>query len=220
MNKTTIYWVVGFVVVAITGVIIAAAMGTSGSGVAFVATTAPAIGPLDQIKGNKDAKVSVIEYGDFECPACGSYSPIYDQLIKKYGDKALFAFRNFPLTTIHMDAEAAAEAAEAAGLQEKYWEMHDALYAQQLSWTLLPFGIGLQSYFDKLASSLGLNVAQFDRDMNSQEVRAKIDHDVQSANAAQVDHTPTFFVNLKQIPNPANYDEFSKVIEDAIAASK
>jgi protein-disulfide isomerase len=94
--------------------------------------------------------------------------------------------------------------------------MHDLLYANQGKWTLVPFGIGLNQYFDSLATSLNLDVKKFDVDINSAQVKNKIQADVLGANAAQVDHTPTFFVNLKQIPNPTSYAEFKTILENAL----
>ncbi len=217
MNKVTIYAIVGFLVAATIGVIVAVSVSGGSANAGFVSTTAPALTAADWTIGNKNAAVSVIEYGDYECPACGAYEPIWERLIKEYGDRVVFSFRNFPLTQIHTDAQVAAQAAEAAGLQGKFWEMHNLLYQNQGKWTLVPFGIGLTQYFDSQASSLGLDVTKFNKDMSSDAVNQKINADVQSANAAQVDHTPTFFINLKQIPNPGSYDEFKSAIDQALA---
>lgn len=218
--KTATWTVVGILVFATLGVIILGiTQGPSPSSATQLNAVAPAITATDWTKGNKDAKVTVIEYGDFQCPACGTYEPIMQRLESEYGDRVLFVFRNFPLYQIHDDAGIAAQSAEAAGLQGKYWEMHDLIYEKQGTWSLIPFGIGAKQYFAGLASSLGLDVNKFNADIESVVVKDKIQKDVDGANAASVDHTPTFFVNLKVIKNPAGYDEFKSIIDQALASS-
>ena len=227
-NKMTMWFIGGFLVLVIAGVTIAyiASGGAGGSGSAaanasstFVATTVPPIGPADWTQGNPTAKVSVIEYGDFECPACGAYNPVMDDLIKTYGSQVLFAFRNFPLYTIHPDAGISAQAAEAAGWQGKYWPMHELLYQTQATWSTVAAGQVVSQYFNGYAQQLGLNVSKFDQDINSTAVTNKIAADVASGNAAQIDHTPTFFVNNAQIQNPTSEDAFKQVIDAALAAA-
>ncbi len=222
-SKVTAWFVVGFLVLGTVGTIVA---GVTSSGApsgaaspAFTSTTTSDITASDWSQGNKNAKVSVIEYGDFQCPACGAYYPTVKKLIADYGDRVLFVFRNFPLYQVHQDAGISAQAVEAAGLQGKYWEMFDTVYEKQAIWSGASADIVVKQYFDGYASSIGLDVAKFDKDIDSNQVKNKITADVTSANAAQVDHTPTFFVNLKQISNPANYDEFKTVLDAALKAS-
>ncbi len=223
MDKITLWFIVGFVVLVVVGVIAAGVMSGGFSSTAtstspgFVATTVPPIAAADWTQGNKNAKVTFIEYGDYECPACGETSPIVQQLMTAYGDRVLFAFRNFPLYQIHENAGISAQAAEAAGLQGKFWQMHDLLYAKQNDWSSAFTNTIVADYFNGYASSLGLNVAKFDTDMSSGEVSNKIQADVTSGNAAAIDHTPTFFLNLTQIPNPTSYDEFKAVLDKALA---
>jgi protein-disulfide isomerase len=185
----------------------------------FTGTQTSAITADDHIKGSATATVSVIEYGDFQCPACASYEPILFKLQAEYGDRVTFVFRNFPLYQNHPNAETASMAAEAAGMQGKYWEMHDLLYQKQAEWSSASTGSVVADYFDKYAASLGLDVAKFDTDLKSDTVRSKIQKDVTGANAAAVDHTPTFFINLTQIQNPKGYDEFKSLIDAALASS-
>ncbi len=225
-NKMTIWFIAGFLVLVIAGVIVAyvASGGTGGSMGAnasstFVATTVPPVTAADWTQGNKNAKVSVIEYGDFVCPACGAYNPIVDQLIQNYGDQVLFAFRNFPLYEIHPDAGISAQAAEAAGLQGKYWEMHDLLYQNQATWSTVDASSVVSQYFDGYAQSLGLDVNKFNQDINATSVLDKIQTDVAGGTAAQIDHTPIFFVNDVQIQNPASYDDFKTIIDQVLAAA-
>lgn len=226
MDKITLWFIVGFVVLVVVVVVSAGVMSggfsaTSGGNASstFVVTTVSAITSADWVRGNKSAKVSVVEYGDYECPACATWSSIVSQLVGAYGDRVVFAFRNFPLYSIHPDAGISAQAAEAAGLQGKYWEMHDLLYQKQNEWVSVSPGDVVSKYFDGYALSTGLNVNIFNRDINSSQVMSKIQTDVTGGNAALIDHTPTFFINLKQIPNPASYDEFKAVLDQALASS-
>lgn len=228
-NKATVWFIVIFLVVVTAGVIIAGAYssGTSSSDAnsTFVSTTAPAITSADWTEGNPNAKVSLIEYGDFECPACGEYFPVVQQLVQNYSSTVLFVFRNFPLYTIHPFAGIGAQAAEAAGLEggaTKYWAMHDLLYTDQTDWTgntaLTPAQV-VSQYFDGYAQSIGLNVDTFNTDINATSVMNKIQTDVAGGNSAQIDHTPTFFVNLQQIPNPTSLTDFENTLNAAVASS-
>lgn len=220
MNKTTLWFIIGFVVVVVVGLLILGAMGGSSSpNPSFTATTVPPISSSDWTEGNPAAKVSLIEYGDFECPACGAYFPIVQQIIANYSSTILFSFRNFPLYTIHPDAGIAAQAAEAAGLQGKYWQMHDLLYTDQTTWSSVAPSSVVSEFFNGYATTLGLNVAKFDSDINSTQVTDKIQNDVTTGNAAQIDHTPTFFVNDAQIENPLSLADFESVLNAAIASS-
>ena len=221
-NKTTIWFIVGFIVLVIVGLVIAGIYSAGSSGTApstFVATTAPAISAIDWKEGNPNAKVSVIEYGDFECPACGAYFPIVQQLVANYSSTVLFVFRNFPLYQVHPDAGISAQAAEAAGLQGKYWQMNNLLYEKQNDWSATSPDQVVSQFFDGYAQSIGLNVNKFNQDISSSAVLNKIQTDVNGGNSAQIDHTPTFFVNLTQIPNPASYSDFKATLDAALASS-
>lgn len=222
----TIWFIGGFLALVIIGVTAAyvisgGAGGSVGSNAnsTSIAATVPAVSTSDWAKGDKSAKVSIIEYGDFECPACAAWSLTMDQMIKDYGNRISFVFRNYPLYQIHPDGQISSEAAEAAGLQGKYWEMHDLLYQKQLEWSIVDPTAVVQKYFDGYAQSLGLDVNKFNQDINSNVVINKIQTDAASGNAAQIDHTPTFFVNLKEIQNPASYADFRKVIDQALAVA-
>jgi len=228
-NKTTIWFIVIFLVVVTAGVIIAGAYSSktsSGNGNSgFVTTTAPAITVSDWTEGNPNAKVSFIEYGDFECPACGEYNPVVKQLVQNYSSTVLFVFRNFPLYTIHPFAGISAQAAEAAGLEggvAKYWAMNDLLYTKQSEWSvnsgLTPQQV-VSQYLDGYAQSLGLDVNTFNTDINATSVSQKIQTDVAGGTSAQIDHTPTFFINRKQIPNPASLSDFDTILNAALASS-
>jgi len=228
-NKATVWFIVGFVVLVTAVVIIAGAYssGTSATNASstFVSTIAPAITSADWTEGNPNAKVTLVEYGDFECPACGEYFPAVQQLVQNYSSTVLFVFRNFPLYTIHPFAGISAQAAEAAGLEggpAKYWAMNDLLYTDQSKWSvnsdLTPAQVQNQ-YLDGYAQSLGLDVNVFNTDINATSVLQKIQNDVAGGTSAQIDHTPTFFVNLQQIPNPTGLADFEATLNAALASS-
>jgi protein-disulfide isomerase len=149
----------------------------------------PAVTDKDHTQGPADAAIEIVEFGDFQCPDCGDAYPVIKQIQKTYGDQIRFVFRNLPLTDIHTYAKIAALAAEAAGQQNKYWEMHDLIYEHQeeLSNELLY----------SLARKLGLNAEQFEQDLHNRALLQKVKDDIQSAEDSQVPGTPTFFVNGK-----------------------
>jgi protein-disulfide isomerase len=219
-RKTEVWFIAIFAIIVVLAVVGAAFLSSSTAPNSnFKATTVPALTAADHERGNTtNPKLNLIEYGDFQCPACGQYEPIVEQLTKEYGDRVEFVFRNFPLYQIHQDAMISAQAAEAAALQNKYWEMHDLLYTNQVTWSAEPAATVVAKYFDGYAQSLGLDVAKFDTDINSQAVRTRVQRDIDSGNAAQVDHTPTFFIDLTQIQNPSSYANFKTVLDSALAA--
>ncbi|HEU4715870.1 MAG TPA: thioredoxin domain-containing protein [Candidatus Saccharimonadales bacterium] len=152
----------------------------------------------DHVFGNKDSKVIFIEYGDFQCPGCGSAYPIVKNITEKYKDQVAFVFRNFPLTNLHPNAKAAAAAAEAAGLQGKYWEMHDALYENQSSWKDLQAD-QRTDFFAGYANNFGLDVAKFKTDMASAKVTQKINFDIALGKKDKVSATPTLLLDGKPV---------------------
>jgi protein-disulfide isomerase len=115
----------------------------------------------NHIQGEGKTGVTLVEYGDYQCPFCGSYYPILKSVQEKYNDQIYFQFRNLPLSQQHKNAFAAARAAEAAGLQNKFWEMHDLIYANQNVWTPMDKPEGT---FEQYATQLGLNLGQFKSD--------------------------------------------------------
>lgn len=157
-------------------------------------------GIADHVFGKKDSKVVFIEYGDFQCPGCGSAYPTIKNVTEKYKDQVAFIFRNFPLTSLHPNAKAAAAAAEAAGLQGKYWEMHNTLYANQSSWENLDSNQRV-NFFADYAKTLGLNVTKFKEDMASTKVTQKINFDIAVGKKIGVNATPTLYLNGKAVDN-------------------
>lgn len=168
----------------------------------------------DWTRGKKDAKVVLIEYGDFECPACRNYKSVIDQINENYADKILFVFRHFPLRDVHDNAMSSARAAEAAGLQGKFWEMHDKLYDNQDIWANRADPTSL---FVSYAEALGLNADKFKTDMNSDEVIRKINDSYSAAVRLNVPGTPAFFLLGKPIPTPVNYANFKQLLDLSLA---
>ncbi len=164
----------------------------------------------DHSEGNMKSKVVLIEYGDFQCPGCGSAYPIVKQVVEKYKDKMGFIFRNFPLTSLHPNALAASAAAEAAGIQGKYWEMHDKLYQNQDSWKDLT-GQQRTDYFKQLASSVGVDTDRWLAALDGENVQKKIKFDQAIGQKVGITGTPAFYINGENVGD--KYYEGDKVVE-------
>lgn len=175
-----------------------------------------AIMEKDQVAGNRDSKVVLIEYSDFQCPACKNYSGIVKNLIKEYNDKIALVYRHFPLKSIHKNAEKAAYAAEAAGKQNKFWEMHYKIFENQGFWENERNPVEL---FTSYARELNLNIEQFKNDIGSREIKEKVSEDYSSGLSSRVNSTPTFFLNGERLNNPRNYEEFKSIIDQSIRNS-
>lgn len=145
------------------------------------------VGQDDHAAGPEDAPVTLVEYGDYQCPACGAAYPMVKTIQKRLGAKLRFVFRNMPLNQIHLHAELAAEAAEAAGAQGKFWDMHDALYEHQDQ-----LGPDLPAI---LAKRLHLDIARFEEDLASRRFRDRVKRDFMGGARSGVNGTPTFFVD-------------------------
>jgi protein-disulfide isomerase len=158
--------------------------------------------PDDHIQGPPDAPVTLLEFGDYQCPYCGEAYPVIKQLQQALGDKMRFVFRNFPLTTVHPHAEEAAEAAEAAGAQGKFWEMHDRLYEHQDELTH-PQLLGH-------ARRLGLEIGKFEDELDRHVYLTRVREDFISGVRGGVNGTPTFFVN--GVRHDGSYD-FQTLLE-------
>lgn len=164
----------------------------------------------DWVKGNPDALVTVVEYLDFECEACQLYYQITKQLKEEYKDKVRFVVRYFPLPG-HKNSMTSAVAVEAAGKQEKFWEMHDKLYDTQKDWGEKQ--VATPSVFEDYAKQVGLDMEKYKNDANSSEVRDRINRDKSSASSLGIQGTPTFFINGEKIPNPKGYEDFKSLID-------
>ena len=165
--------------------------------------------------GNKG--VTLVEYGDFQCPACKSYYPLVKQVKEAFGDDITFQFRHFPLNQIHPYAFQASRAAEAAGKQGKFFEMHDLMYENQDSWSQAQ---NVSTIFEGFAQQLGLNMDQFKADVASADTAAVINADIKSGQALGAKSTPTFVLNGKKLDkNPASFEEFKALIDEQISKS-
>lgn len=143
-----------------------------------------------------DTVVTLEEFGDYQCPPCGQLHPTLKKLKQEYDGNLNFVFRNLPLTKIHQNALAAAQAAEAARIQNRFWEMHDLLYENQNLWK---DDINPRSIFIKFASDLGLNVAQFTRDLDDKQIQLRIEADEEAAAKQGIEGTPTILINGRQL---------------------
>ncbi len=184
--------------------------------------------PTSHIEGQGKAGVTLVEYGDYECPVCYSYYQPLKQVYDQFSSQIYFQFRNLPLTQIHPNAFAGARAAEAAGLQGKYWQMHDLLYQNQdptgaSGW--VASNNPLNDYFVKFASQLGLNINKFKDDYSSGQVNDAINADLDAfAKTGQAQATPTFFLDGEYVDNSRLVDnngvsvsKFAAIINTEIA---
>jgi protein-disulfide isomerase len=172
------------------------------------ATLKPPVGPKDHMQGPPDAPVTLVEYGDYECPYCGEAYPVVKALQERLGDQICFVFRNFPLAQAHPHAEEAAEAAEAAGAQGKFWEMHDLLYENQDA--LEPED--LVQYARALKLDLPRFVLEMREDVYAERVREEFHSGVRSG----VNGTPTFFINGVRHNGPFDLASLLAAIEEAV----
>jgi len=157
--------------------------------------------------------ITMVEFGDYQCPACGAAHPNVKQLLKDYDGKITFYFRNFPLTNIHKNASASANAAEAAGDQGKYWEMHDKLYETQKEWSDLP---DPSAKFTEYAGAIGLDADKFKKAITDKQFQTVIDQDTADANALNVQGTPTFFFNGTQFTGSSTYAALRDEVESLL----
>jgi protein-disulfide isomerase len=151
------------------------------------ALTVPVDEGRDHVQGPADAAVTLVEYGDYECPYCGAAYPIVKEVQARMGDRLRFVFRNFPITTSHPHAEQAAESAEAAAAQERFWEMHDVLYENQRHLE----DEDLRAY----AEQVGLDVERFGKELAEHVHAARVREDFMSGVRSGVNGTPTFYIN-------------------------
>jgi protein-disulfide isomerase len=170
--------------------------------------------PTHHVEGLNQDGITLLEYGDYECPYCGEYYPIVKQVEALYNQYITFQFRNLPLTQIHPNAFAGARAAEAAALQNKFWQMHDLLYENQDSW--VDSG-NPETYFVQYAQQLGLNINTFKQDFASDQVNNTINADVAAfGQTGAQEATPSFFLNGKQIQPSESLASFEQLLNAAI----
>jgi protein-disulfide isomerase len=161
------------------------------------------------VLGPANAPVRLEEFGDFECPPCGMFHPILQQMHSEFGDKLQITFREFPLVPTHQHALAAASAAEAAGLQNKFWEMHDLLYEHQNEWKK---EFDVRPVFEDYAKQIGLDVERYKRDVNGDLVAQRIFADGKRGHSLGVKGTPTVFINGREVPFENLFAEKLRVV--------
>ncbi|MDB5168841.1 MAG: Protein-disulfide isomerase [Candidatus Saccharibacteria bacterium] len=171
------------------------------------------------VEGQGQSGVTLVEYGDYQCPFCQQYYATVKEVAATYDQQIHFQFRNFPITSRHPNAFAAARAAEAAALQNKFWEMHDVLYQNndpngQAGWVAAS---DPTSYFDQFATQIGLNLTQFKADFASEKVNDLVNADMAEGTKLNVQGTPTFFLDGKQVTIGNSPDGFKKVLDAEIA---
>lgn len=159
----------------------------------------------DHSQGDHGAPVILIEYGDYECPVCGSAYPIVQRVQKHFGKRLLFVFRNFPLSEMHPHAQAAAETAEFAATRDRFWEMHDAIYENQQS-------LSLAMLFE-LAKELGLSTAELEPALSADEFSPRVKADFLGGVRSGVNGTPTFFINDQRHDGSFEFEDLVEAIE-------
>ena len=172
----------------------------------------------DHSKWSKDNKIVLVEYSDFQCPACQLYEQMISALeedpeAKNVMEKVTLVYRNFPLDQIHPNAREAAYAAEAAGKQDKFFPMHDLLFENQTAWSEQP---DPTQVFEGYAKELNLSLDQYKKDYDSSAVREKVQADFLSGTNADVQGTPTFFLNGSKIQNPRSPEELIDILTKAL----
>jgi len=183
--------------------------------------------PTSHISGQGQSGVTLMEYGDYQCPVCFAYHSTLNQVAQKYQKEIFFQFRNLPLVSIHQNAFAAARAAEAAGKQNKYWQMYNKLYENQSTWSSSSNAL---NFFKSYAKAIGLDGSQFEKDYASASINDAINADLDAFDkTGQPQATPTFFINGKYIANSEfsdsstgapSVEKFSTQIDKAIAEQK
>lgn len=164
----------------------------------------------DHVRGSAAARVTLIEYGDFECPTCRQAHSALQSLMAHFGKEVRFVFRHFPLREVHPHAELAAEAAEAAGAQHQFWSMHDVLFAHQQQLD--------ETHIRKYAEQIGLDMARFRNEMSDNVYLQRVQEQMAGARHLNVRATPTFYVNGELADVSFGFESLQKAVERALAA--
>jgi diadenylate cyclase len=169
----------------------------------------PPVGDRDHVRGSATAPVTLVEYGDYECPYCGKAYPIVEELRERLGDRLRFVFRHFPLDSVHPHARHAAKAAEAAGAQGRFWEMHDLLYQNQED-------LGDEA-LGRYAAEIGLDLDRFQSDLAERRHAPRVREDRLGGERSGVDGTPAFFVNGVRYEGRLDLENLLAAVEDAVS---
>ena len=162
----------------------------------------------DHIQGPDNASVTLVEYGDFQCPYCGQAYPIIKQVQKNLGNKLRFVFRNFPITQAHPHAQHAAEAAESAAAENKFWDMHDYLYEHQQTLD--------DEHLEKYAEVVGLDTSRFKNDISNHVYADHVREDFLSGVRSGVNGTPSFYINGIRYDDPWDFETLVKTLKSQI----
>ena len=168
---------------------------------------APVDETRDHVKGAANAPVTLVEYGDFECPDCGAAYPTVNEVVKRMGNRLRFVYRYYPLVESHPHAEHAAEIAEAAAAQGKFWEMFDMLYQNQRHLS----DANLMQY----AREIGLDTQRVEREMQNEAYTKRVEEDVEGGDASGLEGTPTFYINGQYYEGAYNVDAIQEALEQA-----
>jgi protein-disulfide isomerase len=170
------------------------------------------VSEVDHARGELNAPITLVQYGDYECPDCAAAFPVVARLREALGARLRFVFRNFPQNSIHPHASVAAQAAEAAGAQGKFWPMHDLLYAHQA--TLADHSM------DEFALKLGLEIYKFNADLSSERFARRVREDFEGGQRSGVKGTPTFFINGQRYRGEVSYEPMIAAIEAALRSAR
>jgi protein-disulfide isomerase len=170
--------------------------------------TVPVTIGLDHIRGSVNAPITIVEYGDFECPYTGMAYPVIKELMRLFNEKIYFVYRNFPLNDIHPHAQHAAEAAEAAAAQDKFWQMHDYLFEHQKA-------LG-DHHLLEYAQKVGLNINRFKKEMSGHIYAPLINKSLKSGIDSGVEGTPTFFINGERYEDSWDLDTLSSFLKKSL----
>lgn len=213
MQKSRAFIIIAIVLVAavaVTAFLLRSNRNKDSFAIASTSSPSPTGGP-SQRSIPAGVVVTLEEFGDYQCPPCGALHPALKKLKQEFGPNLNFVFRNLPLPAIHKNALAAAQAAEAARVQNRFWEMHDLLYENQDLWK---DDINPRNIFLKFASDLGLDTKRFARDMDAEQVQMRIDADKDAAAQLEIDGTPTILIEGRELrPEATTADGIRKGIE-------
>ena len=203
-----------FFTIAIVGVIMVLGGESSPSGTTSSPTgTGEVVRNSSQSRGPETAKVTLVEFSDFQCPACGAEYPVLEKIVAEYNDRIRFVYRHFPLA-MHANAEIAALASEAAGDQGKFWEMHHKLFEGQSQWSVAS---DPKQIFVAYAREIGLNEDKFRNDLSDAKIKDRVVTDMNDAELLGVDRTPTLYLNGQKITGGLDYATLKPMIDQALA---
>lgn len=209
-SQKILFWIAAILIIAVSVFIV-----IDGSEPDPVDPGLTTISDSDWTKGSPDAKVQIVEYSDLQCPACAFVeSTIVAPILEEYKDDIYFAFRHYPLKSIHSNAVEAAIAAEAAGLQDKFFEMTSLLYEKQQDWDILA---SPEAQFEDYAEQLGLDIEKFRSDSDSQELMDKVENAYQFATSKGLRSTPSIYLNGEKLDDLKDAEDFKKRISDELS---